>query len=161
MQDPLSRVTGVGNVQVFGAQYAMRIWLDPYKLHNYSLTAVGRVATPSRRRTSRSRPAQIGAQPAVPGQELNATVTAQSRLQTPEQFRNIILKTIAGGAVVRLRDVARVELGADNYAIVSLFNGMPAAGHRHHAGAGRQRADDRGRGQGQGRGAASAACRRA
>src|SRR5207248_2549813 len=70
----------------------------------------------------------VGAQPTVPGQELNATVTAQSQLQTPEQFRNVILKTSTSGAVVRVTDVARIELGAESYAIKSLFNGMPASG---------------------------------
>ena len=84
-------------------------------------------------------------------QQLNATVTAQSRLQTPEQFRDIILKTAPSGAVVRLGDVARVELGADTYAITSLFNGYAGRRHRHHAGARRQCAEDRGCGQGQGR----------
>jgi multidrug efflux pump len=127
MQDPLSRVSGVGNTQVFGAQYAMRIWLDPYKLHNFGLQPSDVYAAVQTQNVQVSA-GQIGAQPAVAGQAINATVTAQSRLQTPEQFRNIILKTAATGAVVRLRDVARVELGAESYAVTSLFNGMPAAG---------------------------------
>jgi len=127
MNDPLSRVPGVGSTRVFGAQYAMRIWLNPYKLHDFSLqpSDVRDAVTAQNVQVSAG---QIGQQPVAPGAQLNATVTAQSRLQTPEQFRNIILKTNPGGAVVRLGDVARIELGADNYGITSLFNGHPAAG---------------------------------
>jgi multidrug efflux pump len=127
MQDPLSRVPGVGNTQVFGAQYAMRIWLDPYKLHNFNLQPSDVNAAVQTQNVQVSA-GQIGSQPATPGAAINATVTAQSRLQTPEQFRNIILKTSTSGAVVRLRDVARVELGAESYDVASLYNGYPAAG---------------------------------
>jgi multidrug efflux pump len=127
LQDPLSRVPGVGNVLGFGAPYAMRIWLDPYKLQNYALQPSDVIGAIQAQNVQVSA-GQIGAQPAVPGQAINATVTAQSELQTPEQFRNIILKTSTGGAVVHLSDVARVEIGADNYAIISEMNGYPAAG---------------------------------
>jgi multidrug efflux pump len=127
MQDPLSRVPGVGNTRVFGAQYAMRIWLDPYKLHNFGLQPSD-VSAAIQTQNVQVSAGQIGAAPAIKGQAINATVTAQSRLQTPEQFRNIILKTATSGAVVRLRDVARVELGAETYGVASLFNGYPAAG---------------------------------
>jgi multidrug efflux pump len=127
MQDPLSRVPGVGSTRVFGAQYAMRIWLDPFKLHNFNLQPSD-VTSAVQTQNVQVSAGQIGAQPAVKDAVLNATVTAQSRLQTPEQFRNIILKTSPSGAVVRLGDVARVELGAETYAITSLFNGYPAAG---------------------------------
>src|SRR6185503_19332964 len=127
MRDPLSRVPGVGNTIVFGAQYAMRIWLDPFKLQNFSLQASD-IANAVRTQNVQVSAGQIGAQPAVPGAVINATVTAQSRLQTAEQFRDIILKTSPTGAVVRLGDVARVELGAETYSIASLFNGYPAAG---------------------------------
>jgi multidrug efflux pump len=127
MQDPLSRVTGVGNVQVFGAPYAMRIWLNPYKLHDYGLMPSDVYAAIQAQNVQVSA-GSLGAQPTVPGQELNATVTAQSQLQTPQQFRDINLKTATTGAVVHLSDVARVELGADTYSIKSLFNGHPAAG---------------------------------
>ncbi|MES2473350.1 MAG: efflux RND transporter permease subunit [Pseudomonadota bacterium] len=127
MADQLSRVPGVGNTQVFGAQYAMRIWLDPFKLKNFSLMPAD-VSAAIQAQNVQVSAGQIGQQPAVKGQQLNATVTAQSRLQTPEQFREIVLKTSPGGAVVRLRDVARVELGAESYEITSLFNGYPAAG---------------------------------
>src|SRR5690242_15966112 len=127
MNDPLSRVPGVGSTRVFGAQYAMRIWLDPYKLHNFALQPSD-VRDAVQAQNIQVSAGQIGQQPVTPGTQLNATVTAQSRLQTPEQFRNIILKTDTSGAVVHLSDVARVELGADSYGITSLFNGYPAAG---------------------------------
>ena len=127
MADQLARVPGVGNTQVFGAQYAMRIWLDPFKLKNFSLMPSD-VSAAIQAQNVQVSAGQIGQQPSVKGQQLNATVTAQSRLQTPEQFREIVLKTSPGGAVVRLSDVARVELGAESYEITSLFNGHPAAG---------------------------------
>src|SRR5579883_1192998 len=127
MNDPLSRVPGVGSTRVFGAQYAMRIWLDPYKLHNFALQPSD-VSAAVQAQNVQVSAGQIGQQPVTPGTQLNATVTAQSRLQTPEQFRNIILKTDTSGAVVHLGDVARVELGADAYGVTSLFNGYPAAG---------------------------------
>ena len=127
MQDPISRAPGVGQTQVFGGQYAMRIWLDPFKLKNFSLQPSDVYAAIQSQNVQVSA-GQIGGQPTVKDQAINATVTAQSRLQTPEQFRNIILKTSTTGGVVHLGDVARIELGAESYAIVSLFNGMPAAG---------------------------------
>jgi multidrug efflux pump len=127
MRDPLSRVPGVGNTQVFGGQYAMRIWLDPFKLQNFGLQPSD-IANAVRTQNVQVSAGQIGQQPTVKGAAINATVTAQSRLQTPEQFRNIILKTASSGAIVRLGDVARVELGAETYAIASLYNGYPAAG---------------------------------
>jgi multidrug efflux pump len=127
MRDPISRVPGVGNTIVFGAQYAMHIWLDPFKLHNFALQPSD-IANAVRTQNVQVSAGQIGQQPTVQGAMINATVTAQSRLQTPEQFRNIILKTSPTGAVVRLGDVARVELGAETYSIASLYNGYPAAG---------------------------------
>ena len=125
--DPISRVPGVGDVQVFGSPYAMRIWLDPYKLVSYNLTPAD-VRDAVRAQNTQVSAGEIGAQPATAAQELNATVTAQSRLTTPEQFRNIILKSSTGGASVRLSDVARVEIGADSYQVISRLNGRPAAG---------------------------------
>lgn len=127
LQDPISRVTGVGNVQVMGSEYSMRIWLDPEKLRTYSLMPADVTAAVEAQNADVSS-GQLGALPAVQGQALNATITARSRLQTAEQFKQIILKSEAGGAVVRLSDVARVELGSQDYAIVSKFNGKPAAG---------------------------------
>ncbi|MCP5412122.1 MAG: efflux RND transporter permease subunit [Alphaproteobacteria bacterium] len=127
MNDPLSRVPGVGSTRVFGASYAMRIWLNPYKLHDFGLMPSD-VRAAIQAQNVQVSAGQIGQQPSTPEAQLNASVTAQSRLQTPEQFRNIILKTSASGAVVHLSDVARVELGADTYGITSMFNEQPAAG---------------------------------
>jgi HAE1 family hydrophobic/amphiphilic exporter-1/multidrug efflux pump len=127
MRDPVSRVTGVGELQVFGSQYAMRIWVDPLRLNNFQLT-IDDVSTAIRAQNAQVSAGQIGAQPAPAEQMLNATVSVQSRLQTPEQFGAIRLKTSVDGAVVRLRDVARVELGSESYGFDSKYNGKPAAG---------------------------------
>ncbi len=127
LQDPLSRVTGVGEVDAFGTQYAMRIWLDPFKLNAHQLQP-GDVSTAIQAQNVQVGAGLIGAQPSAPGQELNATVTAQSRLNTPDQFRAIILKTESDGSVVHLGDVARVELGQEQYTSVSRFDGHSAAG---------------------------------
>src|SRR5579875_1240636 len=126
-QDPLSRVTGVGDTQVFGSQYAIRIWLNPFKLDSYNLTTTD-VKNAVLAQNAQISAGQLGAAPSPKGQELNAIVSAQSRLQTPEEFANIILKTNADGSAVYLKDVARVELGQDNYNAVSRYNGHPAAG---------------------------------
>ncbi len=127
LQDPLSRIKGVGDTQVLGAQYAMRIWLDPFKLTNLGLT-VADVTAAIRAQNAQVSAGQIGSLPAVSRQALNATVTAQSRLQTPEQFRQIILRSASNGSTVRLADVARVELGSENYSFQARFNGKAAAG---------------------------------
>ncbi|MCH4295101.1 efflux RND transporter permease subunit [Shewanella sp. 3B26] len=127
IQDPLSRVAGVGDITLFGAPYAMRIWLDPLKLTQYSLTTQDVVAA-IREQNAQVSAGQLGGAPSVKGQELNATVSAQSRLETPEQFRKIILKSDTNGAKVYLNDVARVELGAESYVVESYYNGRPAAG---------------------------------
>ncbi|HAT42441.1 MAG TPA: hydrophobe/amphiphile efflux-1 family RND transporter [Rheinheimera sp.] len=127
VQDVLSRVQGVGEVQLFGSQYAMRIWLDPSKLAHYGLTPADVTAAISAQNAQVSA-GQLGALPAVQGQQLNATVTAQSRLQTPDEFRAILLKTASTGATVTLGDVATVELGGENYGMVARYNGKPASG---------------------------------
>ncbi|WAU72697.1 multidrug efflux RND transporter permease subunit AdeJ [Acinetobacter sp. TR11] len=127
ISEPLSRVAGVGEVTVFGGSYAMRIWLDPAKLTSFNLTPSD-VAAAIRSQNAQVAVGQLGGAPAVQGQILNATVNAQSMLQTPEQFKNIFLKNTAAGAQVRLSDVARVELGSDNYQFDSKFNGNPAGG---------------------------------
>ena len=127
MQDPLARVDGVGETRVFGSQYAMRIWLDPTKLSSYSLMPSD-VISAIRAQNAEVAAGEIGGQPMPDDQMLNATVTAQSRLQTPEQFANIILKTDPQGATVRVKDVARVELGSESYGITSRVNGHPGAG---------------------------------
>jgi hydrophobe/amphiphile efflux-1 (HAE1) family protein len=127
LQDPISRVNGVGELQVFGAQYAMRIWVDPLKLNSFQLT-MSDVTSAVQAQNAQVSAGQIGAQPAPKEQMLNATVSVQSRLQTPEQFAAIRLKTSADGAVVRLGDVARVELGAENYGFDTRYNGRSASG---------------------------------
>jgi multidrug efflux pump len=127
LQDPLGRVPGVGDINVFGSQYAMRIWLDPYKLASFSLIPRDVVQAIQAQNTQVAA-GQIGGQPSPPGQMLNATVTARSRLSTPEQFRAIILKTQPDGSNVTLKDVARVELGSENYGNLSRLNGHPGAG---------------------------------
>ncbi|EZQ06587.1 MULTISPECIES: efflux RND transporter permease subunit [unclassified Acinetobacter] len=127
ISEPLSRVTGVGEVQVFGGSYAMRIWMDPSKMANLQVTPSD-IANALRTQNAQVAVGQLGGAPSVQGQVLNATVTAQSLLQTPEQFSNIFLKNSPNGAQVRLGDVAKIELGADNYAFDSKFNGQPAGG---------------------------------
>ncbi len=125
--DPISRVPGVGNIRVFGSQYAMRIWLDPNKLDTYRL-APSDIITAVQAQNSQVAVGQLGGTPAVEGQQLNATITAQSRLQTPEQFRNIIIRANPDGSLLRLADVARVELGAESYSVISRFNRQTATG---------------------------------
>ncbi|PSU86626.1 hydrophobe/amphiphile efflux-1 family RND transporter [Photobacterium kishitanii] len=125
--DPMSRVPGVGEIQTFGAQYAMRIWLDPLKLTKYNLTSLDVIAA-IKEQNAQISAGQLGASPSLPGQELNATVSAQSRLKTPAQFKKIILKSDPSGAKVLLKDVARVELGAESYAVQVFYNGKPASG---------------------------------
>lgn len=127
LNDTLKRVPGVGDTQLFGSGYAMRIWLDPDKLQKYSLMTSDVVSAIEAQNTQVSA-GQLGALPAAKGQQLNATVTAKSRLQTPEQFDNIILKSDSGGSLVRLNDVARVELGAESYNTASTYNNKPSAG---------------------------------
>ena len=125
--DEIGRLPGVGETNVFGAEYAMRIWLDPNKLRSFSLMPGDVIAAIQAQNTEIAAGA-IGQQPAPEGQMISATVTAQSRLQTPEQFRNIILKTDPNGATVHLSDVARVELGSESYAFLSRVDGHPGAG---------------------------------
>ncbi|MGG5890921.1 efflux RND transporter permease subunit [Falsiroseomonas sp. HC035] len=127
IQDPISRTAGVGDYQVFGAQFAMRIWLDPARLVNYGMTPSD-VAAAVRAQNVQISSGEMGALPAAPGQQLNATIIGPSYLQTTEQFGAILLRVQPDGAQVRLRDVARVEIGSENYAIDSLLDGKPASG---------------------------------
>ncbi|MGI9247209.1 MAG: efflux RND transporter permease subunit, partial [Steroidobacteraceae bacterium] len=127
LRDPLSRVDGVGTLQLYGAQYAMRIWLDPNKLQTYGLS-VAEITAAVRAQNAQVTVGQLGGTPAVEGQQLNATISAQSRLQTAAQFRSIVVRSDEDGAALRLGDVARVELGAEDYGLVSRFNGRPAVG---------------------------------
>jgi len=126
LQDPISRVLGVGEVQAFGSQYAMRIWLDPDKLVSYQLTSLD-VSAAIQAQNAQVSAGQFGGNPAVPGQQLNATITAQTRLQTAEEFEAVILRVTPSGAQVRLRDVARVELAGESFDVESFYNGKPTA----------------------------------
>ncbi|WP_024647298.1 efflux RND transporter permease subunit [Pseudomonas syringae] len=127
MQDPISRTSGVGDFQVFGSQYAMRIWLDPAKLNNFQLTPVD-VKNAITAQNVQVSSGQLGGLPAISGQQLNATIIGKTRLQTAEQFGNIFLKVNTDGSQVRLKDVATVGLGAENYSTDSQFDGKPASG---------------------------------
>ena len=127
MKDPISRLPGVGEIQTFGTQYAMRIWLDPDKLTKYQL-ATSDVVTAVRAQNAQVSAGALGDLPAMPGQLLNATVIAQSRLQTPEQFGAILLRVNTDGSRVFLRDVARLELGSESYTTLARYNGKPASG---------------------------------
>ncbi|UEM20332.1 efflux RND transporter permease subunit [Skermanella mucosa] len=127
VQDPISRVTGVGTVTLFGAQHAMRIWLDPNKLISYGLTTTDVVGAITAQNAEVSA-GQLGGAPATPGQQLNATIIAQTRLQTPEEFSRILIRVNTDGSQIRLSDVARVEVGAENFNTVARYNGKPAAG---------------------------------
>ncbi|MCB1632944.1 MAG: efflux RND transporter permease subunit [Xanthomonadales bacterium] len=127
VSDRVARVPGVGGTQLFGTKYAMRIWLDPGKLDTYGLS-VAEVTAALRAQNAQIAVGQLGGAPAVEGQQLNATINAQDRLQTPEQFRNILLRTRTDGSTLRLADVARVELGAERYGTTARYNGKPASG---------------------------------
>ncbi|MDO8860036.1 multidrug efflux RND transporter permease subunit EefB, partial [Klebsiella pneumoniae] len=127
MQDPLARVEGVGSLQVFGAEYAMRVWMDPTKLASYSLMPSD-VQSAIEAQNVQVSAGKIGALPSSNAQQLTATVRAQSRLQTPDQFKAIIVKSQGDGSVVRLSDVARVEMGSEDYTATANLNGHPAAG---------------------------------
>ncbi|MCL2590158.1 MAG: efflux RND transporter permease subunit [Betaproteobacteria bacterium] len=127
VQDPLTRVTGVGEVQVFGSQYSMRIWLDADKLNKYRLTP-GDVRDALLSQNTQVNAGQLGGTPALPGQGFTASITAQSRLQTVEEFENILLRSAQDGGEVRLRDVARAEIGQENYGFLAKNNGKPSGG---------------------------------
>jgi multidrug efflux pump len=127
VEDVIARVPGIGDTLMFGAEYAMRIWLDPTKLASYNLTAVD-VERAIRAQNAQIAAGQIGGLPAVGGQALNATITAQTRLKTSEEFAAILLRTLSDGSQVRLSDVARVELGSEGYDTLSFYDGKPAAG---------------------------------
>ncbi|HWR04411.1 MAG TPA: efflux RND transporter permease subunit [Humidesulfovibrio sp.] len=125
--DPISRVNGVGEASVFGAQYAMRVWLDPNKLNNYKLMPSD-VSASIVAQNAQISAGQIGGTPAQPGQQMSFTILSQTRLESVDQFEKIILRTNQDGSTVRLKDVARVELGSESYDTVSHFNGKPSTG---------------------------------
>ncbi len=125
--DPISRVPGVGSINQFGSKYAMRIWLNPDRLDTYGLTPDDVVAA-IQAQDAQVSVGQLGGDPAPPGQQINVTVTSQGRLQTPQQFRDIVLRSNTDGSTLRLGDVARVELGQADYSFHVMYNGHPASG---------------------------------
>jgi multidrug efflux pump len=127
VQDPMSRVQGVGQIQLFGSQYAMRIWLNPDDLNQYNLTPADVIAAVEAQ-NNQVAGGQLGGAPAVEGQQLNASIIAQTRLEDPDEFKQILLRVNDDGSRVLLDDVARVELGSENYQVQGRFNGSPAAG---------------------------------
>ncbi len=127
LQEPIGRIPGVGDVNVFGAQYAMRVWLDPFRLKSYNLMP-GDVISAIEAQNTQVAAGQLGSQPSPDSQMLNVTVTARSRLTTVDQFKQIVVKTQTDGSKVLLQDVARVELGSENYTTTSRLNGHPGAG---------------------------------
>ncbi|WP_061707006.1 efflux RND transporter permease subunit [Pseudenterobacter timonensis] len=127
VKDPISRLNGVGDVQLFGAQYAMRIWLDANLLNKYQLTPVD-VINQLKVQNDQIAAGQLGGTPALPGQQLNASIIAQTRLKDPEEFGKVTLRVNSDGSVVHLKDVARIELGGENYNVVARINGKPASG---------------------------------
>ena len=127
MKDTISRINGVGNVTIFGNPRAMRIWLNPHKLFGYSLTSSDVIAAIKAQNADVSA-GQLGGLPSVKGQQLNATITAQSKLKTVEDFSKIILRVNKSGAQVRLKDVARIELGSQSYSTVARYKRHPASG---------------------------------
>lgn len=125
--DELRRIPGVGDITLFGSQYAMRIWLDPGRLASYNLSP-GAVLAAIREQNSQTAGGALGSLPTQDGQQINATITTQDRFRTEDQFRRIILRADTGGATVHLGDVARVEIGAQNYETATTLNGKPMAG---------------------------------
>ncbi|MEF7614646.1 efflux RND transporter permease subunit [Aquincola sp. MAHUQ-54] len=125
--DVVSRLDGVGEARTLGTGYAMRLWLDPAKMEKYALMPSD-ISTAINAQNAQVSAGQLGALPAVTGQQLNASITARSKLQTVEQFENVVLKSTPDGALVRMKDVARVEMGAENLSITSRLNGQPGAG---------------------------------
>jgi hydrophobe/amphiphile efflux-1 (HAE1) family protein len=126
LEKVLSRVPGVGEVEIFGSQYAMRVWLNPDKLTKYGMT-VQDVVTSLRAYNVEVSAGQFGGAPAVKGQRLNASIIVQSLLKTPEEFAAIPLRTNPDGSVVRVKDVGRTELGTEAYDIQGYYNGQPSA----------------------------------
>lgn len=127
VKDSISRLNGVGDVQLFGAQYAMRIWLDANLLNKYQLTPVD-VINQLKVQNDQIAAGQLGGTPALPNQQLNASIIAQTRLKDPEEFGKVTLRVNSDGSVVHLKDVARIELGGENYNVVARINGKPASG---------------------------------
>jgi multidrug efflux pump len=125
--DPLNRTRGVGDVTIFGAQYAMRIWVDPAKLTNYGLTT-GDIVAAIRAQNVQVSVGSLGGLPAAPGQAFSAAIIGPTRFSTPEQFRDILLRVNPDGSQVRIGDVARVGLNSESYTRDTKYNGKPGAG---------------------------------
>ncbi len=127
LQDSIARIDGVGEVTVYGGQYAMRIWLDPYKLEKYNLIPLD-IQNAINAQNSQASAGRLGAMPTLDNQQLSVTVTARSMFENVDEFENIILKTSLDGSSVKIKDVARVEIGAQSYNNVTALNGYPASG---------------------------------
>ncbi|WP_336218116.1 efflux RND transporter permease subunit [Citrobacter amalonaticus] len=127
VKDSISRLNGVGDVQLFGAQYAMRIWMDANLLNKFQLTPVD-VINQLKVQNNQIAAGQLGGTPALPGQQLNASIIAQTRLKDPEEFGKVTLRVNSDGSVVHLKDVARIELGGEDENVIARINGKPAAG---------------------------------
>jgi len=127
LRDPLSRTPGVGSIRIFGSQYAMRIWLDPHKLNSFQLTPVD-IKAAIQAQNKQVAVGDLGGTPSTAGQQVNASMMAQTKMSSPEQFAQILLKVNSDGSQIRLKDVARVEIGGESYDAVTTFNGKPASG---------------------------------
>jgi len=125
LRDPLSRTPGVGSITIFGTQYSMRIWLDPHKLNSYQLTPLD-VRTAIQAQNNQVAVGNLGGTPAVAGQQVSASMMAQTKMSSPEQFAQILLKVNSDGSQIRLKDVARVEIGGENYDSLATYNGEQA-----------------------------------
>ena len=127
IREPLARVAGVGDLMVFGAEYAMRIWVDPEKLTNLAIT-IPEVTAAITAQNAQVTYGSLGGTPAVPGQQYSYTITGQKRLESVEEFENILLRVNTDGTMVRLKDIARVELGSESYQYSGTENGLPSSG---------------------------------
>jgi multidrug efflux pump len=127
LRDPLSRVEGVGSIQVFGSQYAMRIWLDPHKLQSFQLTP-NDVAAAIKAQNNQVAVGSLGGTPAVEGQQTSATMVAQTLMTSAEEFAEILIKVKQDGSQIRLKDIARVEVGSETYSTINTYNNQPAGG---------------------------------
>ncbi|QJR79323.1 efflux RND transporter permease subunit [Alteromonas pelagimontana] len=127
LEEPLSRVNGVGQIQTFGPEHAMRVWLDPHSMNNFNITTLDVISAIEEQNVQLAS-GEIGGTPAVDGQQINATITAQALLSTPEEFEQILLSVNSDGSHVTLGDVARIEIGAESYQVLGRWNGKPASG---------------------------------
>ena len=127
IEEPLSRVSGVGEINTFGPEHAMRIWLNPISMNNYNITTSD-IVNAVREQNVQVAAGEFGGTPSVQGQQLNATIIAQSLLSTPEEFEQILLTVLPDGSSVTLGDVSRVEIGAESYSVIGRYSRKPASG---------------------------------